>query len=130
MRAGIRNKIKQNKQEIYLGNIPISILRDKGTISNTFNGSWILKECFRISKLHKLNHHFTLKLSQRSQFSSYLALWLEDLRDFSGTEAPWCRAPSFAKAEVSAAPCCAVLGSAEPQAEIIRDVSQPIHQAF
>ena len=44
-----------------------------------------LIEYFKISKLHSCHHHFTLKLSRRSQFSNSLAVQAEktDLTD------PW-----------------------------------------
>ena len=126
----IRTGENKSKQQIYLRNITTPTLRDKGTNSNMFNGSWILTECLRTSKSHKCNQQFTLKLSHRPQFSNFQHSRLGHLRAQDPPPPTQRRLPPLPNAEVSAAQGRAGLGSAGPQEEIIRDMSQSTHQAF
>ena len=80
-----------------------------------------LIEYFKISKLHSCHHHFTLKLSRRSQFSNSLAVRLKRQTSQTHGQSP---PPPFSCSR----PCLGRL--AEPQVEMFRDVSSSAHQAF
>ena len=79
-----------------------------------------LIEYFKISKLHSCHHHFTLTVSRRSQFSNALAVQAEKTSQTHGQSPP--RPFSCSR------PCLGRL--AEPQVEMLRDVSRSAHQAF
>ena len=79
-----------------------------------------LIDYFKISKLHSCHHHFTLTLSRRSQFSNSLAVQAEKTSQTHRQSPPL----PFSCSR----PCLGRL--AEPQVEMLRDVSRSAHQAF
>ena len=79
-----------------------------------------LTEYFKISKLHSCHHHFALRLSWRSQFSNSLALQTEKTSQTHGRSPR----PPFSCSRL----CLGRL--AEPQVEMLRDVSRSTHWAF